>query len=245
MNQRIKNQVMPDQMENFLKFTNIKTVRARLSHKKVISSDFIDIVSGWFRAQYITVDSTLDGIPNVVIFTTRNVDEEKRREENLIRISMTDEMTRLFNRRCFDEDLKELRKSELAENFVLFSVDVNGLKTVNDTKGHAAGDELIKGAADCLALSIGNKGKVYRTGGDEFMAIVHTDNPEELRKSIQDRTKEWHGIYTDEITLSVGFATTKNHKDKSIDELEHIADADMYNEKEKFYRERGLERRRQ
>ena len=93
MNQRIKNQVMPDQMDNFLKFTNIKTVRARLSHKKVISSDFIDIVSGWFRAQYITVDSTLDGIPNVVIFTTRNVDEEKRREENLIRISMTDEMT--------------------------------------------------------------------------------------------------------------------------------------------------------
>ena len=245
MNQRIKNQVMPDQMDNFLKFTNIKTVRARLSHKKVISSDFIDIVSGWFRAQYITVDSTLDGIPNVVIFTTRNVDEEKRREENLIRISMTDEMTRLFNRRCFDEDLKELRKSELAENFVLFSVDVNGLKTVNDTKGHAAGDELIKGAADCLALSIGNKGKIYRTGGDEFIAIVHTDNPEELRKNIQDKTKEWHGIYTDEITLSVGYATTKNHQNKSIDELEHIADADMYNEKEKFYRERGLERRRQ
>ena len=38
------------------------------------------VVSGWFRAQYITVDSTLDGIPNVIIYVTRNVDEEKRRQ---------------------------------------------------------------------------------------------------------------------------------------------------------------------
>lgn len=124
MYQTIKNQVMPDQTEAFTDFTNIKTIRSRLSHKKLISADFIDVVSGWFRAQYITVDQTLDGIPNVVIFTARNVDEEKKREEHLIRISMTDEMTRLFNRRCYDEDLKEFRKGDLAENFVLFSIDV-------------------------------------------------------------------------------------------------------------------------
>ncbi|MCR5441608.1 MAG: hypothetical protein K6E66_05790 [Lachnospiraceae bacterium] len=124
MYQTIKNQVMPDQTEAFTDFTNIKTVRLRLSQKKLISADFIDVVTGWFRAQYITVDQTLDGIPNVVIFTARNVDEEKKREEHLIRISMTDEMTRLFNRRCYDEDLKEFRKGDLAENFVLFSIDV-------------------------------------------------------------------------------------------------------------------------
>ena len=244
MNQRIRNQVMPDQMEEFMTFTNIKTVRSRLSQKKLISADFIDIVSGWFRAQYITVDSTLDGIPNVVIFTTRNVDEEKRREEHLIRISMTDEMTRLFNRRCYDEDLREFRNSTLSDDFVLFSIDVNGLKTVNDTKGHAAGDELIKGAADCLVLSIGNKGKVYRTGGDEFMAVVHTDDPEGLRTEIKNKAAEWHGIYTEEITLSIGFAAHREKPDSSIDDLEHIADADMYAEKEKHYRERGIERRR-
>lgn len=64
---------------------------------------------------------------------------------------------------------------------------MNGLKTVNDTKGHAAGDELIKGAADCLALSVGNKGKVYRTGGDEFMAVVHSDDPEHLMCTAYDK----------------------------------------------------------
>ena len=243
MNQRLLNQVMPDQMEEFLSFTNIKTVRSRLSQKKVISADFIDVVSGWFRAQYITVDSTLDSIPNVVIYTTRNVDEEKRREEHLIRISMTDEMTRLFNRRCYDEDLRQFREGVLADDFVLFSIDVNGLKRVNDTKGHAAGDELIKGAADCLVLSIGNKGKVYRTGGDEFMAVVHTDNPEKIRAGIMEKATEWHGVYTDEITMSIGYAAHGDYPGASIDDLEHTADADMYAEKDRHYRERGIERR--
>ena len=244
MNQRIKKQVMPDQMDEFLTFTNIKTVRSRLSHKKLISADFIDVVAGWFRAQYITVDSTLDGIPNVIIYTTRNVDEEKRREEHLIRISMTDEMTRLFNRRCYDEDLREFRNGTLSDDFVLFSVDVNGLKTINDTKGHVAGDELIKGAANCIALSVGNKGKVYRTGGDEFMAVIHTDEPEKIRGSIKEKAAEWHGVYTDEVTMSIGYASHKEYPDASIDDLEHSADADMYEDKEKFYKEHGIERRK-
>ncbi len=245
MAQKIKNQIMPDQVDRFLDFTNIKTVRSRLSGKKLISADFIDVVSGWFRAQYITVDSTVDGIPNIIIYTTRNVDEEKRREEHLIRISMTDEMTRLFNRRCYDEDLKEFRKGELSENLVIFSVDVNGLKTVNDTKGHAAGDELIKGAADCLALSVGKKGKVYRTGGDEFMAILHIDDPENLRASIIDKTKEWHGVYCEEISLSVGYAAYKDKPGSTVDELERIADSDMYKEKAKHYKGKGIERRKE
>ena len=107
MNQRLKNTVMPSHLDNFLTFTNITTVRERLRHKKIISGDFIDVVAGWFRAQYITVDAAPDGLPNVVIYTTRNVENEKRREEHLIRLSMTDEMTRLYNRRCYDDDLAE------------------------------------------------------------------------------------------------------------------------------------------
>ena len=64
---------------------------------------------------------------------------------------MTDEMTRLFNRRCYDEDIQLFREKGMDEDFVLLSVDVNGLKVANDTKGHAAGDELIKGSGlPCL-----------------------------------------------------------------------------------------------
>jgi diguanylate cyclase (GGDEF)-like protein len=244
MNQRIKNHVMPDQLEAFLTFTNITTVRNRLMNKKIISADFIDVVAGWFRAQYITVDAAEDGLPNVVIYTTRNVEEDKRREQHLLRLSMTDEMTRLYNRRCYDEDMAEYKDKAPEEDFVLFSVDVNGLKTVNDTKGHAAGDELIKGAADCLVLAVGPAGKAYRTGGDEFMAIVHTKDPEKIREEIWRKVSKWRGMYTEKMTLSVGYASYSEHKGTTVDNLEHVADADMYAGKERYYKENGIDRRR-
>ncbi|MCR5626935.1 MAG: GGDEF domain-containing protein [Lachnospiraceae bacterium] len=165
MAQQIKMQVMPDQVESFMTFTNIKTIRSRLAQKKLI------------------------------------------------------------------------------EDFVLFSIDVNGLKTVNDTKGHAAGDELIKGAANCLALTVGNRGKAYRTGGDEFMAIVNHSDPEGLRKDIKRKADEWHGVYNEFLAVSVGYAAFKDNPEVSIDELEHRADQDMYAEKERYYMEKGIKRR--
>ncbi len=244
MNQQIDDKILPEQLEAFMEFTNIKTIRSRLANKKVISSEFINVESGWFRAQYITVDSGVDGIPNLVIYTIRNVDEDKRREENLIRISMTDEMTRLYNRRSYDEDLNNLRKEELDPNFVLFSIDINGLKRANDTNGHAAGDELIKAAAICLSSVAGPNGKVYRTGGDEFMIITSIETPDTLKIAIKEKTKKWKGIYTQNLALSVGYASLKENPSASIDDLEHLADSQMYKDKEKFYKENGIDRRR-
>lgn len=244
VNQKMQKQIMPDQLGDFLRFTNITTLKDRLTNRKVISAEFSDVVLGWFRAQYITVDSAPDGTPNIIIYTTRNVDEEKRREEHLIRISMTDNMTRLYNRRCYEEELNEYRRNALPDDFVLFLMDVNGLKKANDTKGHVAGDELIKGAAECISLSVGENGKVYRTGGDEFIAVVHTIEPEDIRSRIIKKATEWHGIYVDELTVSVGYAAKKDYPDAKIDDLEHIADANMYFEKEKFYKEVGLDRRK-
>ena len=244
MNQQIDDKILPEQLEAFMEFTNIKTVRARLTHKKLISEDFIDVEKGWFRAQYITVNSGANGMPDIVIYTIHNVNEEKRREENLIRISMTDEMTRLFNRRSYDEDLQELRKGQLAENFVLFSIDINGLKKANDTRGHAAGDELIKGAANCLTMTVGNEGKAYRTGGDEFMVISYMENPLDLFDAIKKQTKEWKGLYTSELNLAVGYAALKENPNASIDDLEHLADTRMYEDKTAFYTESGNDRRR-
>lgn len=242
MNQRIKEKVVPDQLEEFLTFTNITTVRQRLTNRKIISADFINIESGWFRAQYITVDAAPDGVPNMVIYTIRNIDDDKKREEHLVYISLTDEMTGLFNRRCYEENLTKYRSSTLPDDFVLASVDINGLKTVNDTMGHAAGDELIKAAAECIALSTGDDGNAYRIGGDEFMAIVHTDDPEEIRRSIHEKAEKWRGLYSDRLSVSVGYAALRQYPEATIDGLEHIADADMYKEKQRYYKETGNDR---
>ena len=120
----------------------------------------------------------------IIIYTLQNIDDDKKREEHLVRISITDELTRLYNRRCFEEDLISIRNNGMEDDFVIYSVDVNGLKSVNDNIGHAAGDELIKGAADCMSIVVAGNGRVYRTGGDEYFIIAHTTEPEKLKEGI-------------------------------------------------------------
>ncbi|MCR4618840.1 MAG: GGDEF domain-containing protein [Lachnospiraceae bacterium] len=243
MNNRIMESVVTDQLKDFKEFTNITTLQKRLTNKKSIYGEFISIVTGWFRAQYITVDTDRNGVPNKVIYTIQNIDNEKRKEEQLIRISLTDELTRLYNRRCYEEDCEKIRQKKMDEDFVLLSIDVNGLKITNDTKGHAAGDELIKASADCILSSIGAIGKAYRVGGDEFLAIIHSDDPEKIVNEIREKTLNRKGKYVDSVSLSIGYARHIDNKELSVDELEKIADANMYKEKEKYYEKQGLPRR--
>jgi diguanylate cyclase (GGDEF)-like protein len=243
MTQGLRERVMPDQLERFIEYTNITTVRSRLVGRKLLSDDFIDVADGWIRAQYIPVDYDENGIALRVIFTTRNVDDEKRREERLLRIAMTDELTRLPNRRSYEEDLMECRIHGPQMDLVLLSADVNGLKKVNDAIGHVAGDELIMGAAECLLLAIGNRGKVYRTGGDEFMAILHTDDPEAVRLDIERRCGKWRGRYSERLSVSVGYAAHADYEGLSMHELEKKADNEMYLSKAKHYEREGIDRR--
>lgn len=239
MSTRIRDYIMPDQLNRFISFTDITTVRSRLTGKRLLSDDFIHVVDGWIRAQYIPVDFDEDGSPIRIVFTTRNVDDEKRREEWLVRIAMTDELTRLFNRRSYEEDMDEYRTRGPEPDLVLLSADVNGLKKVNDTYGHAAGDELIKGAADCLLLAIGSRGKVYRMGGDEFSAILHTDEPEEICREIERLSAEWRGKYSDKMAISVGYASCADDPGLDLHELEKKADDEMYLAKARYYKEMG------
>ncbi len=243
MSREIRPRVMPDQLDRFIEFTDITTVRERLKGKKLLSSDFIDIVDGWFRAQYISVDVDENGVPYKIVFTTRNVEDEKEREERLIRIAMTDGLTRLFNRRSYEEDLEEYEQNGITDDFVMLSADVNGLKKVNDTMGHAGGDELIKGTAECLLMAIGKKGKVYRTGGDEFAAILHTDDPQSICRDIEEKMNYWRGKYSDTMSISLGFASYADNKELSIHELEKKADDEMYHAKAMYYKQKGIDRR--
>ena len=243
MSRNIRSRIMPDQLLNFIEFTNIGTVRERLVGKRLLSDDFIDVVDGWIRAQYIPIELDENGVPLRIVFTIRNVDDEKKREERLVRIAMTDELTRLFNRRSYEEDLAKAEEG-LDDDFVMLSADVNGLKQVNDTMGHAGGDELIKGAAECLLLAIGNKGKVYRTGGDEFAAILHTDDPEAVCRDVESRVKQWHGQYAKKLSVSVGYASHADNPNFDVHELEKRADDAMYQSKARYYEKQGVDRRR-
>ena len=173
-----------------------------------------------------------------------NIEKHERKEEQLIQISMTDELTRVANRRCYDSDIENYEGKEWKEDFVLFSADVNGLKEANDNRGHVAGDELLRAAAECLNTVIGPIGKVYRTGGDEFLAIALTDSPETIMQEIQRLASAWKGTYSETLSISIGYASHRDHPEADIHGLERLADEMMYQEKNRYYSAPGVDRRR-
>lgn len=173
-----------------------------------------------------------------LINTIHNMEEQKKKEAQLIRISLTDELTGLRNRRCYDEDIAAYGIREMEDDLVVFSLDVNGLKEMNDTKGHAAGDKLLVEASKCLAAVFGPIGKVYRTGGDEFMAIANTAAPEAVVDKIGKRSGAWEWL-----SMSIGYASHREHPEEEIHGLEILADQMMYREKRRYYSTPGHDRR--
>ncbi len=131
----------------------------------------------------------------------------------------------------------------IPSNLVIFSAEVNGLKIVNDSLGHAAGDELIKGAAECFVASIGNRGTVYRMGGDEFQSLVFSDHPDLIMSEIRKKTESWKGKMVQKLAVSVGYATAEDVENPTITAIERIADERMYEEKRAYYQREGIDRR--
>ena len=170
-----------------------------------------------------------------------------KRTRTLADASLKDSSTGLLNRRAFEEE-KERRSRKAPEaDFVYMIADLNGLKTANDTMGHEAGDELIKGAADLLKLYFGPYGRVYRIGGDEFAAIMRISEAqlEEVQENFDMAMQTWEGTLNKELSISCGYASAKEYPSESFAGLSHIADERMYAAKEHYYLTSGKDRRRQ
>lgn len=231
-------------LEAAQKFSNLDTIKERMEGEASISFELIDIDNLWCRLSFIRIGD-IDKPLTKVIFASQNIDKEKRREENLILMTNTDELTRLFNRHAYEDDIKEIEKNGISEDLWFMGVDLNGLKTANDTKGHKAGDELLIATSECLRQSVSNSGKVYRVGGDEFICIFTATDREtmEMIKEIDDFQKNWHGKLNDSFSFSKGLVCAKEIQNCSISELEKESDRRMYSEKREYYQKRADRRK--
>ena len=176
-------------------------------------------------------------------FALLRSDEHIKQQNIMITI---DCLTGIENRYAYNEALKELATlSSLPEDLIVFSIDINGLKMVNDSIGHSAGDELIRGASDCINKVFSSVGRCFRTGGDEFIVLANTtkDKINELVDKIEEMTKEWHGKEVKSLSLAVGSACAKDNPDVTIEKLVSIADVEMYNDKDDYYEKSGFSRR--
>ena len=156
--------------------------------------------------------------------------------------SRTDALTGLLNKGAYIEKEAELtaqlmkgrEKGEKEFSFAIMSIDLNYLKKVNDTMGHEEGDHYIQSAANILSTAVEENGETYRTGGDEFLAIIYGDDPEEAYQSVVKdlniRLKEYNESNNKAVKLSFayGHAICTSSQNYSIHDSERIADKEMY-----------------
>lgn len=148
-------------------------------------------------------------------------------------MSSTDLLTGVLNRNAMNNRISDDLSGVTAidKPFGVFFVDVNGLKVVNDTQGHRAGDALLKDVASTLLEISDDSDEVYRVGGDEFL-IIFTRSPLDRFA----RTKPML-IQNSERPDRAHFAVGACHSTESEDILKAMqkADARMYKVKEEYY----------
>jgi diguanylate cyclase (GGDEF)-like protein len=163
-----------------------------------------------------------------VMAAERALDAERRRTERAERSSRTDALTGVGNRRLWDEVVssEDARCARYGDPAGVIVLDLDGLKTHNDTQGHAAGDELIRRTAEVLSNGVRVHDFVARLGGDEFGVLaIRTDGDglETLRQRLAAQLQEAG------ISACVGAAARS--PEVSLVQAVEAADAEMYEAK--------------
>ncbi|MBU4533199.1 MAG: PAS domain S-box protein [Firmicutes bacterium] len=162
-----------------------------------------------------------------------DITERKRAEYRLQYLSTFDALTELYNRAHFEA---EMTKLDLIRSgpVTIITCDIDGLKIVNDTWGHEAGDQFLKEAAEVLRRSFRTSDQVARVGGDEFGVILKDTNRQAAEK-VFERIREEIAVFNQAtpkipLSISVGMATTDD-PEMSTRDLFKEADNNMYRQK--------------
>ena len=148
-----------------------------------------------------------------------------------------DVMTGFLNRRSYEEDLNGYLTAPVPEDLTYITIDINGLKAVNDQYGHDAGDKLIVGTARCIEICFGDKGKAYRIGGDEYAVILTAapENRDAMLRAFAESMRTWSESNGIQLTASLGCVSASELPGEGITAIAKAADAKMYENKKSYY----------
>ncbi len=180
----------------------------------------------------ITLDNNQLGIYAVY----HDITDRKEEEEKIKFLSFHDQLTGLYNRRYFEQEMERLDKSRRLPISIIVA-DLDGLKKINDNYGHKEGDRYIEKAADIMKKSTRGEDIVARIGGDEFAVILPESDcsiAEDVKRRIKTKCSECNRNSDFTISISIGCAT-KNKEDEFLDRVFVKADNAMYQEKNRKY----------
>lgn len=170
-----------------------------------------------------------------IVMMKRAVEDMER--EKLYEMAYQDALTNLKNRAWCEKIMQEYQDSHNPVSII--NIDLNYFKHVNDTYGHAKGDELLINFAEILKEAFPQPACVGRMGGDEFIVILDYETEEELETKIQNLKKvvtEWNQKSAEDkqISFAFGYASNENDKTLSVWKVYETADHKMYEYKQKY-----------
>lgn len=203
----------------------------------LLTGALIDIAlyySGFFSERFdILPLSMFISISVLIYFSWKRylkiiADQEKN--ELTIKMADLDLMTQAKNRNAFEKEIVEISKNlERSKNIHITEFDLNFLKYINDHYGHDTGDEAIRNSYNIISKLVGSKGEVFRTGGDEFIAITY-EPIENIQSELDSMVKELNLPYR--LELSFGMASYNPEFDEDIQDVIKRSDKLMYRMKE-------------
>ncbi|MDD6743769.1 MAG: diguanylate cyclase [Roseburia porci] len=170
-----------------------------------------------------------------VVMMQRAVEDIER--EKLYEMAYRDALTDLKNRAWCEKIMQEYQNSHKPVSII--NIDLNYFKYVNDTYGHAKGDELLIDFAEILKEAFPQPACVGRMGGDEFIVILDYEIEEELEAKIQNLKKvvterNQKSAEDKQISFAFGYASNENDKTLSVWKVYEAADHKMYEYKQKY-----------
>jgi diguanylate cyclase (GGDEF)-like protein len=196
------------------------TCRIEVKNKTSINFEEIYEFLGHARIGHTVLSPVIkDGKVVQIVGSTRDITEQKQAEDRIRYLSFYDDLTGLFNRTFFEEELTRLDIEKQYPISIILS-DINGLKFVNDAFGRREGDELLVSTAKIIENSCRDEDIVCRWGGDEFAILLPRCTDEDAEKICQRIKKS--ALNNDRnfipISLALGIAT-KNKAEEKIQEI--------------------------
>ncbi len=185
----------------------------------------------YFPVEYFSYPQYRDGRIVGAVVTFFDISDRKKSQADILYLSHHDQLTGLYNRRFYESELLRLDTPGNLPMTVAVA-DVNGLKLVNDSLGHAVGDTLLVKAAEALTRGCRDSDMIARLGGDEFVILMPRTSAAEAERII-GRIKDiaaGETVGSVAVSLSFGYCT-KTSVQEAIEEVFKKADDDMYRAK--------------
>ena len=170
------------------------------------------------------------------LFSRQKLEEEKETSRSFRQLANTDSVTGVRNKHAYAENESIINRkiqSGEVEKLGVVVADINGLKHVNDTQGHAAGDKLIKDACVMICQHF-KQGAVFRIGGDEFAVLLQGQGYESMQEVIDGFNKKVEeNIKEDAVVVSIGHSVL-TQEDRQLRDVFERADTMMYERKKEL-----------